>query len=383
MNQELIILGDIEMGAGTLTDDFISDAALSQLIRSLAEKPVALDLVLNGDTFDFLKCPIFVDGKVTYPRHVTPDISLEKLHLIKKAHAAVFEALQFFVRRPQKKLHFIIGNHDHDLVYPEVQQELKALLGPQENVHFQWQYKNHHVYIEHGQQYDLPNMLNLQRLFVRYHGKTILNPPWAFGLLHRFMNIKEEHPFLERIFPKVALFQYHRPAAKQISRAALKFILSSIFYYPFRALMDPTYSISQKITSEMLRKLRQSKEQHFDMDSIVHIFKRKKRHLVRRYKLLVLGHVHKTYIEERKHSVIIHPGSWRDEYHLDKETGMLTPRTKNYVRIQVAGERLHWELVPVQIQRSTISFKDVVKDEKAAVCKAAAEEGFSLPCCTP
>ena len=91
------------------------------------------------------------------------------------------------------------------------------------------------------------------------------------------------------------------------------------------------------------------------------------------------GHVHQTHLEERKHSVIIHPGSWRDEYRLDRETGMLTPRTKNYVRIQVAGERLHWELVPVQIQRSTILFKDVVKNERAAVCKAAAEENFSLP----
>ncbi|MDP3640138.1 MAG: metallophosphoesterase [Nanoarchaeota archaeon] len=383
IDKKLIILGDIEMGAGTLTDDFISDTALSALIRSLAEKPLPVDLVLNGDTFDFLKCPVFRDGKTTYPRHITPDISIEKLHLIKKAHAPVFNALRFFVQQPQKTLYVIIGNHDYELVYPEVQQELNIILKAPEPLQFSWVYKKHQVYIEHGQQYDLPNRLNLQRLFVRYHGKNILNPPWTFGLLHRFMNIKEEHPFLERIFPKVTLFQYHRPAAKKISRAALKFVLSSIFYYPFRALTDPTYSISQKITREMLHKLRQSKEQHFDMNDIIHLFKRKKRHLVRRYKLLILGHVHTTYIEERKHSVIIHPGSWRDEYRLDAGTGMLTPRTKNYVRIQVAGERLHWELVPMQIQRSTILFKDVVKDEKAAVCKAAAEENFSRPCCAP
>src|SRR3989338_337526 len=157
MNQEIIILGDIEMGAGTLTDDFISDTALSQLIRSLAEKPLPVDLVLNGDTFDFLKCPIVVDGKATYPRHVTPAVSLEKLHLLQKAHAPIFDALHFFVQQPEKTLYFIVGNHDHDLVYPEVQEKLKNILKSRENMHFSWFYKKHHVYIEHGQQYDLPN----------------------------------------------------------------------------------------------------------------------------------------------------------------------------------------------------------------------------------
>ena len=275
LNQEIIILGDIEMGAGTSTDDFISDIALSQLIRSLAEKPLALDLVLNGDTFDFLKCPIFVDGKAIYPRHITPPISLEKLRLVQKAHAPVFDALRFFVQQPQKMLFFIIGNHDYELVYPEVQQELKALLKAPEAVHFSWVYKKHQVYIEHGQQYDLPNKLNLQRLFVRYHGKTILNPPWTFGLVQRFMNIKEEHPFMERIHPQVTLFQYYRPAAKKITRAALKYLLSSIFYYPFRSLADPTYSFPQKVIGEMLRR-----GKTFKNVWILDIFKMKKRPLL-------------------------------------------------------------------------------------------------------
>ncbi len=61
MERETIILGDIEMGGGTLTDDFISDKALSHLIRTLSQRAHRVDLVLNGDTFDFLKCPSIVN----------------------------------------------------------------------------------------------------------------------------------------------------------------------------------------------------------------------------------------------------------------------------------------------------------------------------------
>lgn len=377
--KEIIILGDIEMGAGTVTDDFISDKALSELISSWAARPLPVDLVFNGDTFDFLKCPVFVDGKVTYPRHITPTVSVEKLRLMQKAHASFFAALRSFVHLPQNTLYFIIGNHDYDLAYEELQQELKFMLHAQGNVHVGWQYKKHRVYVEHGQQYDLFNRLNVQRLFVSYHGKKILNPPWSFGLLQRFMYIKEEHPFLERIFPRVALFQYYRPAAQKISRVALKYVLSSIFYYPFRSLTDPTYSFPRKIIGEMLRQGKYLK----DIDWILDIFKRKKRHLVHRYKILVLGHIHQTHVEERKRSVLVHPGSWRDEYTLDPATGSLQPKAKNYLRIHVAGDRLQWELVSVPMQRSMLSFKEVIKDEKAAICKAAREENFFLPCCSP
>ena len=62
-DREIIVIGDIEMGAGTLTDDFISDKYLVKLINSLTRKKHPVDFVLNGDTFDFLKCPLIEDRK--------------------------------------------------------------------------------------------------------------------------------------------------------------------------------------------------------------------------------------------------------------------------------------------------------------------------------
>ena len=98
IQKEIIVLGDIEMGAGNLTDDFISDNALFELISELKERPHPVDLILNGDIFDFLKCPYFKQNQLVYTRHVTEDISLSKLNLIYKAHERVFYALKRFVR---------------------------------------------------------------------------------------------------------------------------------------------------------------------------------------------------------------------------------------------------------------------------------------------
>ena len=193
MLKEIIILGDIEMGGGTNTDDFISDKALSRLIYSLCNKNIPVDLVLNGDTFDFLKCPHIIDGKATYPRHITSEISLAKLRLIYRAHTRVFEALKRFAAEKKNRLFFIVGNHDPDLVHPKVQEEIRVLLDSCDNIIFSFYYNEHHVHAEHGHQYDFLNKVNEQRLFLNYKGQRILSIPWiAFGITSKFMYLKEK-----------------------------------------------------------------------------------------------------------------------------------------------------------------------------------------------
>ena len=120
---------------------------------------------MNGDTFDFLKCPFYKDGKATYPRHITKEISLMKLQNIYRAHERVFKAWKEFVSHPKNNLYFTVGNHDHELVYPEVQEDIKVLLGGTENIHFPGLvYKNNGVYVEHGHQYDFLHEINFDNL---------------------------------------------------------------------------------------------------------------------------------------------------------------------------------------------------------------------------
>ena len=377
MEKEIIVMGDIEMGAGNLTDDFISDRALSQLIHQLARRKHPLDLVLNGDILDFLKCPVVQDGKFTYPRHITAEISLEKLHLMHKAHLRVFEALKAFAgSATYHHIYFVIGNHDHDLFFPQVRAELKRLLGNKHTLHFPGlKYDSQGVYVEHGQQYDFLHRINFKNLFVHYKGRSLLNFPWtSFGLISTFMDMKERHPFLERISPRPLLFSLHRMVLRKVSLRSLSYFLKSVLYYPFRYYSDPTYTFPRQMFGEFYRRL---KEKDWEVDNVVDIFRKRKRGRLHR-KISVLGHVHKTYVHEHQGSAVINPGTWRDEYQLEGKTRMLVPKKKHYVDIWIKGDQVQYTLKEVSIPRSVFLFDQVVKDEVGYLLLAAQEEGFYL-----
>ncbi|MBI4152472.1 metallophosphoesterase [Candidatus Woesearchaeota archaeon] len=377
MQKEIIIIGDIELGGGTLTDDFISDKTLAQLIRTLARRKHPVDLVLNGDTFDFLKCPFISGNTRSYPRHITKEISLAKLELIHTAHELVFQALKEFVKKKENRLHFVIGNHDHDLFFSAVQQKIREYLGRKKNISFRLQYQYKEVYAEHGQQYDFLNKIKPKQPFHLYGGKQILNIPWlSFGLISNFMVLKEEHPFLERINPLPQVFSHHQAIVKKLSWQSMKYLLLSVLYFPIRHYYDPTYNFPKELLREVYRRI---KKVHWEIDTIVEKFKWKRRRLIRKKQVLVLGHIHERYVEEKDGRVIIHPSTWRDEYLLDDKTRLLRPNPKRYVRVEMADDdSLCWELVEVPPRAGTFHFDDVVKDEVGFIRKAAEQEGFTV-----
>ncbi len=377
MKREIIIMGDIELGGGTLTDDFISDKTLAKLISELAQKKHSVDLVLNGDTFDFLKCPYIIGDTRSYPRHISKEVSLSKLTQIHKAHELVFEALRKFVGKTENHLYFTIGNHDHDLFFVAVQEKIKEYLGKKKNIHFRLNYHQHKVYAEHGQQYDFLNKIKPDQPFHTYGKKQILNIPWlSFGLISRFMVIKEEHPFLERIKPLPLLFSHHQSLVKKLSWHSLKYFLLSILYFPLRHYYDPTYNFPKEMVRELYRRI---KKVHWDVDAIVDKFKRKRKKLMKNNRVLVLGHIHDKYVEERDGTVLIHPSTWRDEYLLDPETKKLRPMPKRYVKVLIDdNDELKWELVEIPGRREEFNFDDVAKDEVKYIKKAAEMEGHSL-----
>ncbi len=375
MKKEIIILGDIEMGGGTLTDDFISDDALSAMIRSISKNKHQTDLVLNGDTFDFLKCPYILDGNKSFPRHISEEISLSKLDLMYTAHQLVFKALKFFTKNKNNNIYFVIGNHDHDLYFPGIQRELRRLLGNKRRVHFNLQYMQNGVYAEHGQQYDFLNSINPNRPFMKHKGKKILSIPWAsFGLVSKFMSMKEEHPFLERIVPRPALFAHHKSIVKKIGVRTTKYFLKSLLYYPVRYFYDPTYTYPKELFREFYRRF---KDVHWDVDKIVDKFKRKNVGLLNKHRLVVLGHIHERYLEEKGNWTIIHPDTWRDEYFLDAESKVINPKMKRYLQVLVKNnDEFSWELKDWPNNRRSWKFKDVAADELKYIKLAAKKEGF-------
>jgi len=385
--KEIIILGDVEMGGGTLTDDFVSDNALSNLILELANKPHPVDIVFNGDTFDFLKCPIIIDGidkngnavkKRAFPRHITEEVSLHKLKLVNKAHKPVFDALKTYLKKSDKHIFFVLGNHDHDLMFKGVQKEIKNLLKSNSQVHFPGlMYRYGQVLAEHGHQYDFLNQIDFEHWYLIYKNKKILNIPWvSFGVVSKFMEMKEKNPLMERVFPRPALFSKHDNLLRRITFRSSLYLLHSLVYYPFRYRHDPTYTFPRELLREFYRRL---KNVHFDVDKIMEKFQKKRKRMKRKFKVHVLGHVHDHYLEEKDGDVFVHPGSWRDEYDLDEQTGMLTPRNKEYVRVIVDEENpndLTYELVVVPNERKNLNFDTVRMDEHSFIEMIRKEEKF-------
>ena len=367
--KEIIVIGDIEMGAGTVTDDFISDKKLSELILELSKRAHPVDLVLNGDIFDFLKAPYKLTPKPMYTRYVTEEVALAKLRLVFNAHRRVFDALKKFAESKGKAIYFIIGNHDLELAFNGVKKELKKKIGKQ--VHFPGLvYRKHQVYVEHGHQYDFATVINPKMLFVDHNGKKILNNTFvAFTVISALIPLKEEHPFLERIKPIPHLLAFYRPVGKKVNRRVASYFLKSILYYPLRYYADPTYTFPTKFIQEAFSRIRTV---NWEMVDVVSIFKKRK---LRKDKIFVLGHIHDKYIEETKKRVILRPGSWRDEYYLDE--GYLFPRRKRYVQIIVNEDgKLDWNLVAYPIKRSSLKFYDVVRDERKFLDMVRKEEGY-------
>ena len=361
--KQVIILGDVELGGGTLTDDFISDKALIDLIDKCNDKKKEVDLVFNGDTFDFLKCPyVNENGKISYPRHITTKISLAKLKLIYKEHKEVFEAWKRFVDCKKHKLYFIYGNHDHDLFFKLVQEEIGRILNVKhDNVFFSLKYNEHRIHAEHGHQYDYLNKINPRRAFLKYKGDHILNISWvSLGIISKFMTMKEEHPFLERVKPLPMLFSHHKMAVKKVSLRSLEYFFKSVFYYPIKYYYDPTYRFPKALFREFYRRL---KNKHWEVDKIVDKFKRRNRKKLGINKIYVLSHIHERYIEEKEGWVMIHPDTWRDEYILQEHNKELVPKVKSYVHIVVKGEELEWNLVNHSVSRRILRFDDVKVDE--------------------
>lgn len=386
--KEIIILGDVEMGCGSYTDDFVSDKLLSNLIIELSQKKHDVDLVFNGDSFDFLKCPVILqkksrlNGKITpkhhYPRHICKDTSLAKLDLIYNAHKEVFEAMSTFVSKPGKNLFFVIGNHDADIMFKEVRKKLKQLIGKTKHkskVHFpglKYQYKE--VLAEHGHMYDYLNKIDPKYWYLIYKNKKILNIPWvSFSIVSNFLEEKEKNPIMERIFPRQEMFAKHTKLLHKLTLKGLAHLMISTIYYPIRYHYDPTYTYPKELFREFYRRV---KKVHWDVDKIMHKFQKVQKKRKKKYKIHVLGHIHDKYLEVKEGEVFIHPGSWRDEYDLNSETGMLEPRQKSYVKIvfdndgtdisndnTVCEGKLCYELVHLDNNRNSLLFDDVKGNE--------------------
>lgn len=172
----IVIISDVHIGAGEL-DDFRPELE-SHLIRfldELAECGEPVELVINGDFFDFATAEPF-DGPDLEARSAggiplcfTQAQSLQKLENMIASHGPIFGALaEFLGSDANNRIAMLPGNHDVDLFWPDVRCRLRDELrkpGVESNDRLTFVLEPQHVvgrsgaryWIEHGHQHDRNN----------------------------------------------------------------------------------------------------------------------------------------------------------------------------------------------------------------------------------
>lgn len=181
---------------------FIDESFARFLDSAQKEMTGPIELVLNGDIFDFdavmtlppAKDTHFTIKKVEKKRGLFAEEkkSRFKIEVILSHHPVWVKAIQDFLKNGHR-LVFVIGNHDVELHWPEVQEWIKHTLAPTEEsaqrLRFcEWFFiSNGDSLIEHGNQYDFYTVCqNPINPLIRSGDKVRVRLPFG-NLAARFM----------------------------------------------------------------------------------------------------------------------------------------------------------------------------------------------------
>jgi UDP-2,3-diacylglucosamine pyrophosphatase LpxH len=138
------VLSDLHLGVGHQESNYLEDFTvdtllahfLQQIWRESEREQREIELIINGDLFEFLQVPAVdqYDPNANYPLETYLDsseaASIKRLDLIVQAHPEVFAALSDFmqVEAPQRRITIIKGNHDVNLYWSGVKARLREVL---------------------------------------------------------------------------------------------------------------------------------------------------------------------------------------------------------------------------------------------------------------
>ena len=113
MAQRVFVISDLHMAAKG-TGFFSAKAALTQFILHIKDVPGEVDLVILGDALDYLQIEPYLS--------FTAAEAEKKTEAIIANNQEVFSALQEFIAEPGKRIRWVIGNHDLELLFPIARQ---------------------------------------------------------------------------------------------------------------------------------------------------------------------------------------------------------------------------------------------------------------------
>ncbi len=204
-----LVVSDLHFGTGLRNpngthnelEEFYFDEKFAEFLEfhSLSKyKDIEVELILNGDIFNFLQ----IDYKGHFVPVITESMTLDMLKRVFEGHPVVFKALKKFASLEGKSITYVTGNHDQGILWPKVQEKLNELLDT--NIKFcQLVYYFDGVHIEHGHMHEAANRMNPKKFFLRKNlPEPILNLPFGSHFFVDFvLKLKQKNPHIDKVRP--------------------------------------------------------------------------------------------------------------------------------------------------------------------------------------
>lgn len=318
-----IVVSDLHLGTGVERgkrnpyEDFYEDDRFAELLHhydQLAGEQSEVELILNGDIFDLLK----VKWNGVWPTEITEEIATEKLRLCLEGHPRFVLALRRFVGRANRRVIYLPGNHDLDMLFGAPQALFCRYVAPgdrAQRVRFitdsDTYYLPEGIQIRHGHQLERIHRIQYSKPFrKRRDGSLVLDLPYGSLWILEVMNpLKEARSSIDRILP-LQLFVigslFFDP------RFGLRFLLRSFFHllrkriFTLRAWRKRLASIPMILRDEV-----------FAMGGYDEAAERYLRRL-RGVRTLIVGHSHlPRYRVLPSQQLMLNTGTWIKMIHLD------------------------------------------------------------------
>lgn len=338
-----LVLSDLHLGTGVRRgelnpfEDFRHDEEFADLLEHY-DREVGpdgdLEIVFNGDIFDLLK--VKIAGK--WPTEITDEVATEKLRQCMDGHPRFVHALRELLRRERRRLVFLPGNHDLDLVMNGPQELFRRYVAPgplADRVTFvtssDTYYLPEGIQIRHGHQLERIHRVDYRRLTKRRRdGREVLDLPWGSLWILDVMNpAKEARSYVDRIQP---LGRFLLGALVFDTMFVLTFLWRSTLYFLRRRVFDIGAWI------ERLRSIpRMLREDIIALGTFDDAVMRELRKL-RGVKCLIVGHSHgPRYMQLAGGKLLVNTGTWMkminlDVSHLGQDSGL------TYCTIDYSGD---------------------------------------------
>ena len=253
-----VVISDLHMGAGRNPDgawhpqeDFRWQEELAAFLEAIDRQGAgAVDLVLNGDTFELLE-PVGVECGDRAPElGCTEAGSLARLDRVLAAHPDELRALARFARSGSNRVVLVPGDHDAALVWPAAAQRVVAALdAPAGRVAIEpagWRSGDGRLYAEHGHQIGLSphRFAEWPRPFVRRDGGEHLARSWGEQAVQDVYNrLEPRYPIADNFAASGAGVKYALSAdgvadAGDAAAPLLRHLLFTLSWQQFRMELD-------------------------------------------------------------------------------------------------------------------------------------------------